>query len=67
MMRVIDRGTTGDLLITGDAQFGGPDSVGPRSLTVQSAQQAAIEVVSGEHSDAMVSRVAGTAFRRDSQ
>jgi hypothetical protein len=59
MMSIVDRGATGDLVITGDAQFGGPDSVGPRSLTVQSSEEASIEIISGQNSDATVSITAG--------
>ena len=59
MMSIEDRGTTGDLLVTGDGLFGGEESVGPRSLTVMSSDEASLQVISGDSSDAVVTISAG--------
>lgn len=59
MLSITDRGTSGDLLVTGDGMFGGPDSVGPRSLSVVSSDQASVQVLSGDSSDAVVTISAG--------
>lgn len=59
MLSITDRTTSGDLLITGDALFGGADSVGPRSLSVVSSDQASAQVLSGDSSDAVVTISAG--------
>ena len=44
MMTITDRGSTGDLAVTGSGLFGGPTALGTRSLTVQSANEARMEV-----------------------
>lgn len=59
MLSITDRGTSGDLLVTGDGLIGGPNSVGPRTLTVLSSEQASVQVLSGENSDAVVTIAAG--------
>jgi len=59
MVEFIDRGNTGDISVTGDGMFGGPTSVGPRSLLVQSTEEASVNVVSGENRDALVTISAG--------
>jgi hypothetical protein len=59
MLSITDRGTSGDLLVTGDGLFGGPESVGPRSLSVVSSDQASVQVMSGDSSDAVVTISAG--------
>ncbi len=59
MLSITDRGTSGDLLVTGDGLFGGPDTVGPRSLSVTSSDQASAQVLAGDSSDAVVTISAG--------
>ena len=55
MAQFIDRGTTGDLSVTGDGVFGGPNSIGPRSLLVQSTEEASVNIISGASRDALLS------------
>jgi hypothetical protein len=59
MAQFIDRGTTGDLSVSGDGIFGGPNSIGPRSLLVQSTEEASINIISGASRDALMSITAG--------
>jgi hypothetical protein len=59
MMRVTDEGTTGTMLVTGDGMFGGEDSIGPRTVTVESSEQASVQVLSGDNSDSTVTISAG--------
>eukprot|EP01043_Picozoa_sp_COSAG02_P008019 COSAG02_NODE_249_length_27097_cov_30.179155_8_plen_2297_part_00 len=59
MLSITDRGSSGELLVTGDGLIGGPDSVGPRSLSVLSSDEASIQVLSGDSSDAAVTILAG--------
>merc|ERR1712166_650188 len=48
MLRIVDEGASGTMLVTGDGTFGGTNSMGARTVTVQSSEQAAVEVLSGE-------------------
>ena len=59
MATFIDKGDTGDLHVTGDGVIGGPDSIGPRSLLVQSTEEASLEVVSGASRDAILTITSG--------
>eukprot|EP01048_Picozoa_sp_COSAG05_P004384 COSAG05_NODE_233_length_13251_cov_30.223920_1_plen_2428_part_00 len=59
MLRIVDEGASGTMLVTGDGTFGGTNSMGARTVTVQSSEQAAVEVLSGESSDATVTISAG--------
>lgn len=59
MLSITDRGTSGDILVTGDGLFGGPETVGRRSLSVVSSDQASVQVLSGDSSDAVVTISAG--------
>jgi hypothetical protein len=59
MATFIDKGDTGDLQVTGDGVIGGPDSIGPRSLLVQSTEEASLEVVSGASRDAILTITSG--------
>ena len=60
MATFIDKGDTGDLQVTGDGVIGGPTSIGPRSLLVQSTEEASLEVVSGASRDAIMTITSGT-------
>ena len=59
MMKIIDKGNTGDLVVSGNGLFGGPEAVGTRTLKVQSSQAADIRVISGATHDASVIVQAG--------
>merc|ERR1711871_176678 len=52
MMRIEDQGDTGDIVVSGNGQFGGPSAINARTLTVQSGDAANIEVFSGPSADA---------------
>ena len=59
LVTFVDKGDVGDLQVTGDGLIGGPASIGPRSLTVQSTEEASLEVVSGASRDAKLTITAG--------
>ena len=44
MLRIKDRGTTGDLEVTGEGYFGGIDAIGPRTLLVQSSSDSRADI-----------------------
>ena len=55
MLRIEDRGTTGDLKVSGDGYFGGTDAIGPRTLVVQSRDDRAdIYAIAGVGYDASI-------------
>ena len=51
LVRIADKGDTGDLLVTGDV-IGSMYVAGDRALTVQSSNVAEIDVISGPGSNA---------------
>ena len=54
LMTITDKGTTGDLFVSGNVDIGTPTSPGTHSLVVQSGAQAELVVRSGEDSDATI-------------
>ena len=54
MMRIEDKGASGDLLATGDGVVGSMHVDGARTLTVQSSSVAEINVLAGSQSDALL-------------
>lgn len=59
MIRIDDKGATGDLLATGDGVVGSMHVHGDRALTVQSTNIAEIDVLAGPQSDALLKITSG--------
>jgi hypothetical protein len=58
LLQLLDTGLYGQLRVTGNGQFGDPSAQGRRSLTVQSAMQSEMRVVSGASAPASIKIVA---------
>ena len=63
MLMIADMGSTGDLSVTGNAQFGRADIALPRMLKIYSDKNASLEVTSGGRSDAAMMIIAGAEQR----
>jgi hypothetical protein len=59
MISIIDKGSTGDLHVSGNGVIGGEDAVGQRMLTVQSSEEAKVDIISGDSRDASLVVTAG--------
>eukprot|EP01043_Picozoa_sp_COSAG02_P050242 COSAG02_NODE_5142_length_4595_cov_1.552269_1_plen_1531_part_11 len=59
LLSIADRGTTGDLEITGSGLFGGSSVLEDRTLSVRSGMKASLDVLSGVADDAIITMTAG--------
>eukprot|EP01052_Picozoa_sp_SAG31_P044802 SAG31_NODE_7944_length_1557_cov_3.304527_1_plen_176_part_10 len=59
MMSITDIGEIGNIHVTGNEMFGGPDAVGLRTLTMQSTDQAQMSMVAAGTSEARLAITAG--------
>ena len=59
MLSITDIGEIGNIHVTGNGMFGGPDAVGLRTLTVQSTDQAQMNIVATGTSEARLAITAG--------
>jgi hypothetical protein len=62
MMAVTDTGTTGDLTVTGDVEFGSSVSTSATAVTIQGGKQVMMDVVAGTGSAAQMSLSGQTAM-----
>jgi hypothetical protein len=59
MLSIFDIGELGNIHVTGNGLFGGPDAIGLRTLTVQSTDEAQMNVIAAGASEAVLQITSG--------